>query len=49
MSALHFIGKTDTREEAFILSELQEQALLQTLLQGRDPRLYQQLYGLKNV
>ena len=48
MSALHFIGKTDTREEAFILSELQEQALLQTLLQGRDPRLYQQLYGLKN-
>ena len=49
MSALHFLGRTDTREEAFILSELQEQALLQTLLQGRDPRLYQQLYGLKNV
>jgi len=49
MSALHFLGRTDTREEAFILSELQEQALLQTLLQGRDPRLYQQLYGLKDV
>ena len=27
MSALHFIGKTDTKEEAFVLNELQEQAL----------------------
>jgi len=49
MSALHFIGFTDTKEEALILNQIQEQALLQTLLQGRDPRLYQQLYGLKNV
>jgi len=49
MSALHFIGFTDTKEEALILNQLQEQALLKTLLQGRDPRLYQQLYGLKNV
>ena len=40
---------TDTKEEALILNQLQEQALLKTLLQGRDPRLYQQLYGLKNV
>ena len=49
MSALHFIGRTDTKEEALLLTQQQEQALLQTLLQGRDPRLYQQLYGLKNV
>jgi len=49
MSALHFLGFTDTKEEALILNELQEQALLKTLLEGRDPRLYQQLYGLKNV
>ena len=49
MSALHFIGRTDTKEEALLLTEQQEQALMQTLLQGRDPRLYQQLYGLKNV
>ena len=49
MSALHFIGFTDTKEEALILNQMQEQALMKTLLQGRDPRLYQQLYGLKNV
>ena len=47
MSALHFLGRTDTKEEA--LSQQQEQALMQVLLKGRDPRLYQQLYGLKNV
>jgi len=49
MSALHFLGRTDTKEEALILSQQQEQALMWRLLQGRDPRLYQQLYGLKNV
>ena len=49
MSALHNLGRTDTKEEAFILTQQQEQALLKTLLEGRDPRLYQQLYGLKNV
>ena len=49
MSALHVLGRTDTKEEALILNQLQEHAVLQTLLQGRDPRLYQQLYGLKNV
>ena len=49
MSALHFIGKTDTKEEALLLTEQQEQALMKVLLQGRDPRLYQQLYGTKNV
>ena len=49
MRALHFLGRTDTKEEALILSQQQEQALMQVLLKGRDPRLYQQLYGLKNV
>ena len=49
MSALHFLGRTATKEEALILSQQQEQALMQVLLKGRDPRLYQQLYGLKNV
>ena len=37
MSALHFIGRTDTKEEALLLTQQQEQALMQTLLQGRDP------------
>lgn len=49
MSALHYIGRNDTKEESFILTQQQEQALIKTLLEGRDPRLYQQLYGLKNV
>lgn len=49
MSALHFIGKTDTKEEAFVLNELQEQALMKTLLENRDPRLYKMLYGEKPV
>ena len=45
MSALHYIGWNDTKEEAFILTQQQEQALMKTLLQGRDPMLYQKLYG----
>ena len=49
MSALLFIGKTDTREESFVLGELQEQALVNQLLQGRDPVLYEMLYGQRNV
>ena len=49
MSALLFIGKTDTREESFVLGELQEQALINQLLQGRDPVLYEMLYGQRNV
>ena len=49
MSALHFLGKVDTKEEMLILNQQQEQAVLKTLLQNRDPHLYQELYGLKNV
>ena len=48
-AALHFIGKVDTKEEMLVLNELQEQAVLRTLLQKRDPRLYREIYGLKNV
>ena len=43
MSApLHFIGKVDTKEEMLV-------PVLRTLLQKRDPRLYREIYGLKNV
>ena len=49
MSALHFIGKVDTREEMLLLTQQQEQAVLKRLLEGRDPRLYRELYGLKHV
>ena len=49
MSALHFLGKTDTKEEAFILNQQQEQAMMKTLLEGRDPHLYREMYGLKHV
>ena len=48
-AALHFIGKVDTKEEMLLLNEMQEQAVLRTLLQKREPRLYREIYGLKNV
>ena len=47
--ALHFIGKLDRKEESLILSQQQEQALVRRLLEGRNPQLVQQLYGLKRV
>lgn len=49
MSALHFLGRTDTREESLMISEQQEQALVNQLLQGRDPVLYEMLYGQRHV
>jgi hypothetical protein len=49
MSALHFIGKVDRPEQSFMLNEQQQQALVHTLLQGRDPALYQMLYGQRHV
>ena len=49
MSALHYIGKNDTKEQGFMINTHQEQALLLTLLQGRDPDLYQKLYGQRHV
>ena len=49
MSALHYIGKNDTREQGFMLNVHQEQALLHTLLAGRHPDLYRRLYGVRNA
>ena len=49
MSALHFIGKTDTKEEMLVMNQHKEQAVLKTLLQDRDPHLYREIYGLKHV
>ena len=49
MSALHYIGKNDTKEQGFMINAHQEQALLVTLLEGRDPDLYQRLYGTRYV
>ena len=49
MSALHYIGKNDTREQGFMLNAHQEQALLNTLLAGRHPDLYRRLYGVRNA
>ena len=46
---LHFIGKLDRKEESLILSQQQEQALVRRLMEGRNPQLIQQLYGLKRV
>jgi len=48
MSALHFLGKVDRPEQSFMMNE-QQQALLNTLLQGRDPQLYSKLYGQRHV
>ena len=49
MSALHFIGKTDTKEEMLVMNQHKEQAVLKTLLEHRDPHLYNQLYGYRRV
>ena len=46
---LPFIGKLDRKEESLILSQQQEQALVRRLMEGRNPQLIQQLYGLKRV
>jgi len=49
MSALHFIGRTDTKESMLLMNQLQEQALLKRLLEGRDDQLLHKLYGRKRV
>ena len=49
MSALHFIGKVDRQEQSFLINEQQQQALMNVLLQCRDPQLYQMLYGQRHV
>ena len=40
MSALHFLGKVDRPEQSFMINEQQQQALLNTLLQGRDEGVF---------
>ena len=49
MSALHFIGKPDTKESMLLMNEQEEKALLRRLLEGRDDALLQRLYGIKPV
>jgi hypothetical protein len=49
LGPLHFTGKIDSQEEAFLMTQQQEQGLMKTLLQDRDPRAYDQLYGFKRV
>ena len=46
---LHFIGKVDRQEEMIIMNRQKEQAVLKTLLQSRDPHLYNKLYGWRRV
>ena len=49
MSALHFIGRVDRPEQSLLINEQQQQALMNVLLQGRDPALYRMLYGTRHV
>ena len=49
MSALHYIGRNDRLEDAFMINAHQEQALMLTLLQGRHPSLYERMYGQRHV
>jgi hypothetical protein len=49
MSALNYLGRNDSSEHAFMLTELQEQAMLNSLLRGRDDLLYDRLYGTRYV
>ena len=49
LGPLHFTGKLDRQEEAFMLNEQQEQAMMDRLLKDRDPTSYYQLYGYKRV
>ena len=46
---LHFIGKVDKQEEAFVLTAQKEQAVMKTLLQDRDPATYNMMYGYRRV
>ena len=49
MSVLHFIGRVDRPEQSLLINEQQQQALMNVLLQGRDPALYHMLYGTRHV
>ena len=47
LGPLHFIGKVDRQEEMLMLNAQKEQAVMKTLLQGRDPATYNMLYGYR--
>ena len=49
LGPLHFTGKVDRQEEMLILNQQKEQAVLKSLLEHRDPHLYNQLYGYRRV
>ena len=49
MSDLHFIGRLDTKESMLMMNQLQQQALMRRLLEGRDDELLQKLYGRRSV
>ena len=49
LGPLHFTGKVDRQEDMLILNQQKEQAVLKTLLEKRDPHLYNQLYGFRRV
>ena len=49
LGPLHFTGKVDRQEEMLILNQQKEQAVLKTLLEDRDPHLYNRLYGYRRV
>ena len=49
LGPLHFTGKVDRQEEMLIMNQQKEQAVLKTLLQSRDPHLYNKLYGCRRV
>ena len=49
MSALNFVGRLDRREEAMILTHMQEQKFVNRLVRKRDPLLAKKLFGTKRV
>ena len=49
LGPLHFTGKVDRQEDILILNQEKEQVVLKTLLLGRDPHLYNKLYGYRRV
>ena len=49
MSALHFLGKVDRKEEMLIMNQQQEHAFIKRLVGGSDMQLVHRLYGSRKV
>jgi len=47
--ALHFIGKLDRRQDSLVLNGQAQRALMDRLLKGRDPYLFDRIHSLKPV